>query len=93
MFENHLIRPSVWFDISVYDTLKSRHDLSFVHMDYNSRNGLDDNHLEDENEYNLNGMNYDYSNDHPLPRNELIVSNQPTQKSTLSVGVSTASFR
>ena len=64
-----------------------------IQKEYNSRNGLDDNNLEEENEYNLNGMNYDYNNDHPLPSNELIVSNQPTQKSTLSVGVSTASFR
>ena len=54
----------------------------------NGTNGLEEN--PDENEYNLNGMNYEYGD--PL-NNGLIVSNQPRQKTTASVGVSTASIR
>ena len=64
-----------------------------LEKNYNTKNGFNDINLEDENEYNLNGMNYEYNNEPLLTSNELIVSNQPTQKSTFSIGVSTSSFR
>ena len=44
---------------------------------------MDDNHVEEENEYNLYGMNYDYNNDHQVKSNELVVSNRPSNTEQL----------
>ena len=89
LFNVSLIQTTNFIRYSAYTNGYTTNGANFkLDEQYNGGNGLEEN--PDENEYNLNGMSYEYGD--PLS-NGLIVSNQPRQKTTASVGVSTASIR